>query len=32
MSRKIKYTKEFEKSLSKFVEELKNYISTETGE
>lgn len=32
MSRKIKYTEEFEKALNKFVKELKKYISTETGE
>ncbi len=32
MSIKNKYIAEFEKSLNSFVEELKNYVSTETGE
>ncbi len=32
MNNKKKYTKEFEKSLNEFVNELKNYVSTETGE
>ncbi len=32
MSRKIKYTEEFEKALNKFVKELKEHISTDTGE
>lgn len=32
MIQKEKYTAEFEKSLNEFVEELKQYVSTETGE
>lgn len=32
MNEKQKYTEEFERELDKFVKELKNYISTETGE
>ena len=32
MTEKQKYTVEFETELNKFVEELKNYVSTETGE
>ena len=32
MTEKEKYTAEFEKSLNEFVEELKHYVSTDTGE
>ncbi len=32
MSKKEKYTTEFESSLNEFVNELKQYVSTETGD
>ncbi len=32
MNKKIKYTKEFESALNEFVNELKQYVSTETGD
>lgn len=32
MSETLKYTKEFEKALNKFADDLKGYVSTETGE